>query len=116
MSKRSEKHNYPCQYSDHELNTPSFRDKSPYKSTREDSKFCFIATVVYGDINAREVHVLRDFRDKVLRESRIGRAAIDLYYGGLGERTANLIKDRAPSLIPVIKKGLDYIVDMCSPR
>ena len=90
--------------------------KSNVKMLRTLTGKCFIATAVYGDINAREVHVLRDFRDKVLRESRIGRAAIDLYYGGLGERTANLIKDRAPSLIPVIKKGLDYIVDMCSPR
>ncbi len=112
MSKRSERNNYPCQYSDYELHRPYFNDRSLQNKKLD----CFIATVVYGDINAPEVQVLRDFRDNVLEESRIGRTAINLYYSGLGERSANFIKDHVPSLVPVIKMGLDYIVDMYPPQ
>jgi len=72
---------------------------------------CFIATAVYGDINAPEVQVLRNFRDRVLMESELGRKLIDFYYSGTGERTADFIKKQVPSVIPAIKKGLDYLVN-----
>lgn len=71
---------------------------------------CFIATAVYGDINAPEVQVLREFRDNVLRETGIGRLAIQIYYSGAGAKTANFISEHAPSTIPLIRKGLDYLV------
>lgn len=77
---------------------------------------CFIATAVYGDINAPEVEVLREFRDNVLRESGLGRMAIDFYYSGAGERVANFITDHVPGAIPVIKKGLDYLVEQYQPK
>jgi len=75
---------------------------------------CFIATAVYG-VNAPEVQVLREFRNNVLMESGLGRRIADLYYSGLGERVANFVKEHTPSVIPVIKKGLDYL-DLCFVR
>lgn len=41
---------------------------------------CFIATAVYGDENAREVVLLRTFRDNILLRSRIGRYLVSVYY------------------------------------
>jgi len=71
---------------------------------------CFVATAVYGDINAQEVQVLREFRDNVLMETGLGRKAVDLYYSGFGERVADFIKTRASFTIPLIRKGLDSLV------
>jgi hypothetical protein len=41
---------------------------------------CFIATAVYGSSEAREVRVLREFRDAVLVNSMAGRGMICIYY------------------------------------
>jgi predicted secreted protein len=41
---------------------------------------CFIATAVYGSALHPYVKVLRDFRDKYLMSSKIGRKCVDLYY------------------------------------
>jgi hypothetical protein len=46
-----------------------------YRETRKGR--CFIATLVYGE--GREVTVLRDFRDRVLRASPMGRGLILAY-------------------------------------
>jgi len=73
-------------------------------------KTCFIATVVYDDINAPEVQVLRNYRGNVLMENNLGRKLVDFYYSGIGEKVATCIRQR-PFLIPLIKKGLDYIVN-----
>ena len=42
--------------------------------------------------------------------NRLGRTVVNLYYSGLGERIAEVIKTRLPSTIPVIRSGLDYLV------
>jgi hypothetical protein len=44
------------------------------------SKGCFIATVCYGDYNAPEVIVLRNFRDNVLEKNLFGRLFVRFYY------------------------------------
>ena len=41
---------------------------------------CFIATACYGDYNAPQVLVLRDYRDTVLVKSYFGRLFINSYY------------------------------------
>src|SRR3989344_3880659 len=75
------------------------------ESDKEDS--CFIASAVYGNPNAPEVNTLRDFRNIVLENSPLGRRFIDLYYSGFGEATANFIRTRLPSTIPIIRTVLD---------
>ena len=41
---------------------------------------CFVATACYGDYNAEEVLVLREFRDNVLLNSLTGKAFVKFYY------------------------------------
>ena len=41
---------------------------------------CFIATVAYGSPFHSYVKILRDFRDKYLMPSKLGRALVDIYY------------------------------------
>ena len=41
---------------------------------------CFIATAVYGDVDAAEVVGFREFRDTVLLPTRIGRMIVSRYY------------------------------------
>ena len=52
---------------------------------------CFVATVVYRDINAPQIETLRGFRDEVLAQNPIGRRVIDFYYSGAGQRTAQMV-------------------------
>ncbi len=70
---------------------------------------CFIATVVYG-VDAKEVEILRNYRDSVLSRSQLGKKVVALYYSGIGKRIAELIEKYFPFLIPFIRKGLDCII------
>jgi hypothetical protein len=75
---------------------------------------CFVATAVYGNANAPQVEALREFRDNVLMQSKVGKAFVNFYYGGAGEKTANFIREHLPSAISPIKKGLDRLVERYS--
>lgn len=75
---------------------------------------CFVAATVYGDENASQVQTLREFRDNVLSKSDLGKAFINFYYSGAGKKTADFIKKHLPSSIPVIRKGLDTLVERYS--
>lgn len=46
----------------------------------QGSSNCYIATVCYEDINAEQVQILRDYRDKYLALSKFGLLFIKLYY------------------------------------
>ncbi|MEJ7603313.1 MAG: fibronectin type III domain-containing protein [Kofleriaceae bacterium] len=41
---------------------------------------CFVATAAYGSLLAHDVHMLRRYRDSILRRSVIGELAVETYY------------------------------------
>jgi len=47
---------------------------------KSDSKGCYIATACYGDYEAKEVKLFRNYRDDVLSNSIWGRLFIKIYY------------------------------------
>jgi serine protease len=50
---------------------------------------CFIATAAFGSPLERHVQILRDFRDRILLNSSVGKAFVDFYY-----RTSPAIADK----------------------
>jgi hypothetical protein len=77
---------------------------------------CFIATAVYGNINAPQVQTLREFRDDVLMHNTLGRAFVSIYYGGTGKKIADFLQERLPGAIPAIRQGLDVLVERYSAQ
>ena len=65
---------------------------------------CFIATAVYGSDTAREIDLLREFRDAALMPSRLGAAFVSLYYD-VSPPIAGVIA-RHDSLRTVLRLGL----------
>lgn len=90
-----------------------FRDLDQTESERA-GRDCFIATAVYGDANAPQVEALRGFRDNVLMWNALGKTVVDFYYGGAGKRTADFLRKHLSSTIPIIRRGLDILVERCS--
>ena len=88
--------------------------KEPLRLERRDG--CFVATAVYGNSEVPQVQVLRNFRDTVLMEHPVGRKFVDFYYSGAGKRTADFISEHLPSAIPLIRRGLDVLVERYSAQ
>jgi len=65
---------------------------------------CFIATSAYGTSMAKEVEILREFRDKYLLTNPLGQALVDFYYK-VSPPIAEFINEH-PSLKPIVKAGL----------
>lgn len=82
------------------------------KKIEEDG--CFVATTVYGDINAPQVTTLRKFRDEILKQSMVGRTLIDMYYSGLGRKVADFLR-KQPLATNLVRNGLDFVVRRYSP-
>jgi len=81
------------------------------KCGASNSDDCFIATAVYGDRNAPQVKTLRQYRDDVLMQSAPGRAFVKFYYSGVGRKAAGFIREKIPDAIPVIRTGLDWLIE-----
>ena len=84
------------------------------KCGRGDGLFggdCFVATAVYEDVNAPQVKTLREIRDQVLMNNYLGEKFVKFYYSGAGKQIANFVNEQLPSTKPVIRKGLDIIVN-----
>lgn len=76
-----------------------------YRTTK---KACYIATAVYGDVDAWQVVKLRDYRDNILRKSFWGRIFIYTYYL-ISPGLAGLFKDIKP-INNLTKKLLDRFI------
>jgi len=77
------------------------------------ARVCFIATAAYGSNTARELDVLREFRDEVLLSNSLGARLVCLYYG-ISPPLANFIS-RHEVLRQVARAGfVDPIVAILS--
>lgn len=65
---------------------------------------CFVATACYGDYDAAEVLVLRNYRDNVLLKTNLGKLAVDVYYL-ISPPIARLL-DKSESLKAFIRKNI----------
>lgn len=73
----------------------------------EAKRWCFVASAIYGD-SAPETDALRAFRDQALRKSRLGRAAIAMYY-----RHSPMLVERLeqrPVAVRFVRAILDLVV------
>lgn len=77
-------------------------------STPPQNKQCFIATAVYGSPFSPEVEALRQWRDRSLSTTAIGRSFISSYYK-YSPGIARYIEDK-PFIKRVVRKGLNGIV------
>jgi len=82
----------------------------------QETPGCFVATAVYGNPDAPQVQVLREFRDNVLMHNPAGKRFVGFYYSGAGHRAADFIREHLPSVIPVIRRGLDALVERYSSQ
>jgi uncharacterized repeat protein (TIGR02543 family) len=73
---------------------------------------CFIATACFGTPLAKEVRILRDFRDKVLIGTPIGKAFVGLYEE-FGPKMAAFIRDKEV-LKKLVRMGLRPIIGIAS--
>ncbi len=81
-----------------------FQSKIFRPSTSKPKSGCFVATACYGDYNAAEVLVLRNYRDNVLLKTNLGRFAVDVYYI-ISPPIARLL-DKSESLKAFIRKNI----------
>jgi len=65
---------------------------------------CFIATAAYGSPMAKEIEILREFRDEYLLTNPQGEALVDFYYK-VSPPLAQFITEN-PSLKPIVRVGL----------
>jgi len=65
---------------------------------------CFIATAAYGTPMAKEIEILREFRDKYLMTNPVGKGLVEFYYR-VSPPIAEFITEH-PSLKPIVRAGL----------
>jgi hypothetical protein len=71
---------------------------------------CCTATAAYGTPMARELGILRQFRDEYLLINPVGKTLVDLYYG-VSPPIAEFITEH-PGLKPIVRAGLAPAVAM----
>jgi hypothetical protein len=71
---------------------------------------CCIATAAYDTPMAKEIAILREFRDEYLLTNAVGRALVDVYYR-VSPLMAEFITEH-PSLKPIVRAGLAPAVAM----
>ena len=71
-------------------------------------KHCFIATAAYGTDTAREIDILREFRDEILMPNSLGVRFVSLYYK-ISPPMADFIA-RHDILRAIVREGLVHPV------
>ena len=71
---------------------------------------CYIATAAYGTPMAKEIEILREFRDKYLMTNPVGKGLVEFYYK-VSPPIAEFITEH-PSLKPIARAGLVPAVAM----
>jgi hypothetical protein len=82
------------------------------KANFSGAGWCFIATAAYGSPMAKEIRILRDFRDEYLLTNPAGHALVDLYYR-VSPPIARFITEH-PGLKPIVRAGLLPAIAMSS--
>jgi len=72
---------------------------------------CFIATAAYGTAMAKEVIILKKFRDKYLLKNKLGRAFVRWYYKH-SPKYARIIRKK-PVLKAIVRIGLKPLIAFC---
>jgi hypothetical protein len=86
----------------------SYSVRADFQTTT--SRPCCTATAAFGTPMAKEMGILREFRDEYLLTNLVGRILADLYYG-LSPPIAGFIAEH-PGLKPVVRAGLAPAVTM----
>ena len=81
-----------------------------YTGSSSPFPFCFIATAAYGTPMAKEIELLREFRDGYLLTNPLGQAMVELYYR-VSPPVAQFITEH-PLLKPIVRAGLVPAVAM----
>jgi hypothetical protein len=80
-------------------------DKTLYAIIKGEAESqCFIATAAYGTAMAREIQILRRFRDEYILTNPAGQALVDFYYR-ISPPVARFINEH-PGLKPMVRAGL----------
>ena len=74
-------------------------------------EMCFIATAAYDTAMAKEIQILRRFRDAYLLTNPAGQGLVDIYYT-ISLPLADFVTEH-PSLKPMVRDGLRPIIAMC---
>lgn len=74
------------------------------QTTPKAKSGCFVATACYGDYNANEVIILREFRDNVLLNSKAGKLFVKFYY--FASPPIAIIIEKSTFLKILVRKGL----------
>jgi hypothetical protein len=75
-----------------------------FKKMPAPAGYCFIATAAYGTPMAKEIEILRKFRDEYLLTNPLGQAFVDFYYE-VSPPMAEFITEH-PNLKPIVRVGL----------
>jgi uncharacterized repeat protein (TIGR02543 family) len=90
--------------------TANFEEEEKKEPPSGTTGGCFIATAAYGTPIAKEIQILRQFRDEYLLTNPPGQALVALYYR-VSPPIAKFITEH-PSLKPIVRVGLVPAVAM----
>lgn len=86
----------------------SYINYSVKRNGNEQSKACYVATLVYEDIDHPKVELLRNFRDQELSKTSFGRQIISFYYTYSQKWVTKLEGKKILNF--TIRKMLDFLI------